>query len=92
MCKFYALAATLTLFTLVGCAQSQKQAKPAADTEPKREAKFDEEAARLGFPAVFVSQEKPQLDWSKAQTEVINGKPTQVIKGPVVEVCGGCDK
>ena len=86
-------AALLFFFSLAifsGCSATQS-AK--TGDEPVREAKYDEEAARLGFPAMFVSQEKPQLDWSKAKTEMIDGVPTPVIKGPVVEVCGGgCDK
>lgn len=92
MRKTLLLASTLALFGLSGCSSSGQSAKtPPAD--PKREAKFDEEAARLGFPAMFVSQEKEQLDWSKAETEMNNGKSVQVIKGAVVEVCGGrCDK
>lgn len=80
-------ALVFSALILAGCSTQHN-----ATTTSQGEGKFDEEAMRLGYPAVFVSQEKPQLDWSKADTEMVGGKSVQVLRGSVVEVCGGCDR
>lgn len=93
MFRICAGAPIALLLLAAGCTPSGQSAQSAGNRESVRIVKVDEEAARLGFPAVFVSQEKPELDWSKAETELVNGKPVQVLRGAVVEVCGGnCDK
>ena len=93
---FLTICAAATL--LCGCSDTtstSKDTKPSPTPKPAISiAKYDDEAAALGFPDKFISKEKDNIDWSQANEDQVEGMDVEVYDtGITVEVCGGlCDQ
>lgn len=74
-----------------GCA-SKTTAKPAPINYANHVEHIDEEAASLGYPAKFYPKKQSNKNWGQPYKATIDNVEVEVKDGPVVEVCGGCDK
>ncbi len=97
--KISIFALILAGICLTGCSDQSTAAKPQkADRNAANNigpAKFDEEAAALGFPEKFISKEGYSADWTQATASHVSGMEVQIYDtGATVDVCGGigCDK
>ncbi len=96
------LALLIASIYLTGCSEqpSDHKSQKTAEATAAREnnigpAKFDAEAATLGFPEKFISKEGYNADWSQAADRHVSGMDVQIYDtGATVDVCGGigCDK
>ena len=95
MSKIIVIISCLAALSFSGCNQVENTT---TKQETKREVeivKVDLEAARLGFPEVFISKEQDQINWSEASHERVADMDVEIYDtGRMVEVCGGigCDK
>lgn len=86
MSKLVISSIVLSIIICTGCSNSR------STKNHPLVARYDKEAAKLGFPQKFFPKEPAITDWSQAHRETISNVEVEVVDGPVVEVCGGCDK
>lgn len=90
------LLLVLAAIVIAGCADSSAQVNNSVPAKPEKEhvAKFDQEAASLGFPEKFISKEEERINWDEATTTKVDDMDVEVYDtGVTLEVCGGigCD-
>lgn len=90
------MAAGMMALGAVGCGSAstpkEQQAEDAMASPAPPADYYLVEPHRASPPETSSHWRASESDWANSKTEVIGGREVQVVDGPTVEVCGGCDK